>query len=65
MFQYNKQSIGTRIRKIRKEKEEMTLKEFSELLDVPISSIISSWERGVNVPSSMNLDLISEKTGVK
>jgi len=30
----------------------------------PISSI-SSWERGANVPSSQNLQLLSEKTGVK
>ncbi|GIN57934.1 hypothetical protein J8TS2_22530 [Lederbergia ruris] len=62
MFEYNKLSIGSRIRQIRKEKQ-MTLKEFSQLLDVPISSI-SSWERGANVPSSQNLKLLSEKTGV-
>lgn len=62
MFQYNKKNIGSRIRNIRKDKG-MTLKEFSKLLDVPISSI-SSWERGVNVPTSQNLDLISEKSGV-
>lgn len=62
MFEYNKKSIGSRIRKIRKS-QNMTLKEFSEILDVPISSI-SSWERGVNVPSTQNLELISNKTGV-
>jgi len=61
MFKYNKESIGLRIRKIRKNKN-MTLKEFSEILDVPISSI-SSWERGVNVPSTQNLKMISEKSG--
>src|SRR5699024_5283264 len=41
----------------------MTLKEFSQMLNVPISSI-NSWERGANVPSSQNLNLLSKKTGV-
>src|SRR5690625_427782 len=61
MFKYNKESIGLRIRKLIKNKN-MTLKEFSEILDVNISSI-SSWERVVNVPSTQNLKMISEKSG--
>ncbi|UAC48315.1 helix-turn-helix domain-containing protein [Bacillus aquiflavi] len=63
MFEYNKKSIGSRIRKIRKDAG-MTLREFSQLLDVPVSSI-SSWEGGVNIPSTQNLQLLSEKTNVK
>lgn len=62
MFQYSKKSIGKRIQTVRKAKK-MTLKDFSEILEVPISSI-SSWERGVNVPNRQNLQLLSETTGV-
>lgn len=59
----DKNSIGSRIRLIRKSLK-MTMKEFGDFLgDVP-QSIISRWENGTSIPNNERLSLISEKCNV-
>src|SRR5690625_4715311 len=62
MFEYNRDGVRERIRSLR-EKRDMTLKEFSEYLDIPVSSI-NSWERGVSIPRPNYLKLLADKNDV-
>lgn len=59
MFEYNKDGVRERIRSLRENKD-MTLKEFSEYLKIPVSSI-NSWERGVSIPRPNYLKLLADK----
>lgn len=61
MFEYNRISIGRRIKNLRNEMG-LTLKEFSEFLDIPLTSI-NSWERGISIPSPQYLQKLSDKVG--
>src|SRR5690625_4327493 len=62
MFEYNRDGVRERIRSLR-EKRDMTLKEFSEYLNIPVSSI-NSWERGVSIPRPNYLKLLADKNEV-
>src|SRR5699024_8934886 len=62
MFEYNKDGVRERIRSLRENKD-MTLKEFSEYLNIPISSI-NSWERGVSIPRPNYLKLLADKNDI-
>lgn len=59
-FSYNEQVIGNRIKSIRLEKG-MTTAEFAELF-VPhaSNSLVSRWERGVNLPNPKRIERIAE-----
>src|SRR5690625_3885183 len=62
MFEYNRDALAKRIKLLRK-KLGMTLKEFSEFMDIPVSSI-NSWERGVSIPRPNYLKKLSEKNNI-
>lgn len=62
MFEYNREAVAKRIKELRK-KQGMTLKKFSEFMDIPVSSI-NSWERGVSIPRPNYLKKLSEKNNI-
>ncbi len=57
------QQVGQRIREIRKELG-LTMKEFGEKFNPPAAdSIVSRWERGINMPNNQRLEKIAELSG--
>src|SRR5699024_3121225 len=62
--EFNKNKIASRIRIIRKDLG-LTMKEFGRKFDPPASdSIVSRWERGVNLPNEERLKKIAELGGI-
>jgi transcriptional regulator with XRE-family HTH domain len=58
--EFHKKRIGSRIRVIRNELG-LTMKEFGKRFDPPASdSIVSRWERGINLPNEERLKRVSE-----
>lgn len=62
MFEYNREAVAKRIKLLRN-KLGMTLKEFSEFMNIPVSSI-NSWERGVSIPRPHYLRNLAEKNNI-
>lgn len=58
-MEVDKNSVGTRINEIRKEKG-LTLKEFGKKVDNAGKSVVSKWERGLTIPNNKRLKLIAE-----
>lgn len=57
----NKEIVSQKIRELRLKKG-MTLKEFGELFDAPLSTV-SNWEQGLNLPNKKRLKQIAEIEG--
>ncbi len=55
--------VGYRIKSIRQSKGKTT-KEFGEIIDGASDSLVSRWERGVNLPNNKRLKIIAEYGGI-
>lgn len=58
-MEINNKEVGFRIKSIR-QKNGKTTKEFGSLIDGASDSLVSRWERGVNLPNTKRLKLIAE-----
>ena len=54
----DKKAIGQKIKEIRLNRG-MTLKEFGEIIDAPLSAV-SNWEQGLNLPNKKRLKQIAD-----
>lgn len=58
-MEINNKEVGVKIKSIRQELGKTT-KEFGSLIDGASDSLVSRWERGVNLPNSKRLKLIAD-----